>query len=410
MHSQTRTPKSKLKILNAGQNYRITGGSDRGQLALESVLRRHGHEVIPFATTHPKNYPTQWSDYFPERVNFEQPTPKDIINFIYSRPAANAIAKLIETIPIDIAHLHIYYGQLTSSILAPLKQRKIPIIQTLHEYKIVCPVYTLISNNENCQDCQGHRFWKATRKRCNRGSLARSFLSTVESYLSRALGSVDLVDHFITLSHFQREKIIELGIPAKKVTAIHNFVDTAGIEPNHQPGRYFLYFGRLERLKGLFTLIEAASTLTDTPLLIVGDGSIRSDLETLIQEKELHHIQLLKFCEGDTLKQLIYNSICSILPSQWYETLGMTLLESFCYGRPVIASAMGGMTEIVRDGVDGYVVPPDNVEELREKMISMAENPQKAVNMGLAGRKKLESQFNSDIYYQKLMEVYVQVL
>ncbi len=399
-----------LVILNAGQNYQLRGGSERYQFVLSELLQKKGHRVIPFAARRPKNQATQWSEYFPQGVNFEHPSLADLIRFIYSKPAANAIKRLLNDVPIDIAHLHIYYGQLTASILEPLQQAGVPIVQTLHEYKIVCPVYTLVSNGEICQACKGHAFWHATHKRCNRGSVARSLLSTVESYISKSLGSVRKIDHFITVSHFQREKVIELGIPAEKVTTIHNFIDTDSIQPNAEPGEYFLYFGRLERLKGLFTLIEAASTLKQIPLLIAGEGEARTELEQLIQQNNFKHIHLLGFKQESDLHQLIGNSICTLAPSEWYETFGLTLIESFARGRPVIASNIGGMSEIVSDTIDGFLVPPNNLEVLREKMLWMAKNRSEAVEMGQAGRRKVQAQFNPEIHYEKLMDVYRKVL
>lgn len=398
-----------LTVLNAGQNYYIRGGSERYQFALSDLLRQHGHCVIPFATDNQQNEATPWSKYFPPDVNFTSPNVKDLLRFIYSKPAAVAIESLLKETAIDLAHLHIYYGKLTASILEPLKQGGVPIIQTLHEYKIVCPVYTLMSQGEICQACQGKNFWHATRKRCNRGSLARSLLSTVESYVSQASGAVSKIDHFITVSDFQREKTIEMGIPADKLTTIHNFIDTSGIEPNSQPGEYLLYFGRLESYKGIFTLVEAAATLKDVSLLIVGDGEARSPLAEIIEQKNLKHVKLLGFKQKDELIPLIRNSICTIAPSEWYETFGLTLVESFAHGRPVIASRIGGMTEIVTDTVDGYLFTPGNVEELRSRMSWMANHRQEAVAMGLAGRLKVETQFNPELHYAKILALYKQV-
>jgi glycosyltransferase involved in cell wall biosynthesis len=397
-------------ILNAGQRYYIKGGSDRYQFDLSQLLQQHGHEVIPFAAADAKNQETLWSNYFPEKVDFENPRFGDIINFIYSQKAALAIENLVSHHRVDLAHLHIYYGQLTASILAPLKQAGIPIVQTLHEYKIVCPVSTLLSNGNICKACQGHAFWKATLNRCNRQSLTRSMLSSIESYVSRSLGSIDKVDRFIAVSNFQRKKLIELGLPENKISTVHNFIDTSKLEPNTSPGEYFLYFGRLERYKGIFTLIEAASPITDTPLLIVGDGTERLEIEKLIEQKNLQHIRLLGFKDKQELNSLIRNSICTIVPSEWYETFGLTLIESFAHGRTVIASQIGGMTEIVTDGVDGFQIQPGNSEELQERMLWMSQHRDKALEMGLLGREKVERKFNPEIHYQKLMEVYQEVL
>lgn len=399
-----------LVILNAGQNYWLRGGSDRYQFVLSELLEQKGHQVIPFAAANPKNQMTPWAEYFPRGVNFERPGWVDLIRFIYSRSAAEAINFLLRENPISLAHLHIYYGQLTASILAPLQQAGIPIVQTLHEYKLVCPIYTLVSNGEICQACQGRDFWQATLKRCNRGSLARSLLSTVESYVSQALGSVRKIDRFIAVSDFQRRKLMELGIPAEQMSVIHNFIDTSGIEPNTKPGEYFLYFGRLERIKGVFTLLEAASSLQETPLLIVGTGEAEQELAAIVETRELQHVRLLGFKQGEELHELIRHSICCILPSQWYENCPMSVLESYSFGRPVIGSNIGGIPELIADGVDGFLVPPGDTNALQQQMLWMAEHRCQAVEMGLAGRRKVEEHFNSEIHYAKIMDVYRQVL
>ena len=399
-----------LTVLNVGQNYYIRGGSDQYQFALAQLLKDYNHQVIPFASLNHKNKNTPWSKYFPEGVNFDNPEISDILKFIYSRQAAESIKLLCREQHVNIAHLHIYYGQLTGSILTPLKKAGIPIIQTLHEYKIVCPVYSLMSNNEICEDCHGSAFWKATLKRCNRGSIKRSLLSTVESYAARLLGSVTKVDRFIAVSNFQRTKLIELGIPSDKITTIHNFVDLSNITPSQELGEYFLYFGRLERYKGIFTLIQAASTLKDTPLVIVGDGTVRTQVKKIIEQQDLKHIKLLGFKQGKELQQLINQSICTITPSEWYETFGLSLIESFAHQKPAIATRIGGMTEIVTDGVDGFLIEPGNVIELRKRMEWMSNNRQKALQMGLLGRKKVEEKFTAEIHYQKLMKVYQELL
>jgi glycosyltransferase involved in cell wall biosynthesis len=399
-----------LVILNVGQNYHIRGGSDKCLFELEDLLIKNGHQAIPFTAKHPENNSSEWEVYFPPRVNFENPRPGDLINFVYSRQAAKALKRLLNSTSIDLAHMHIYYGQLTSSILKPLRDEGIPIVQTLHEYKIVCPVYTLLSNGEICQSCNGREFWRATVKRCNQGSLSRSALSTVESYVSKAFGSVDKVCHFIAVSNFQREKVIELGVPEEKITTVHNFIDTRNIVPNYKQGSYFLYLGRLERVKGIRTLVEAAAKIRDVPILIVGDGTVRPELEKLIEKRKLDHVHLLGFKQGEELEIIIKDCICLIAPSEWYETFGLTLVEAFAHGRPVIASRIGGMTEIVSNGEDGFLVPPGNILALRERMIWMAENRRQAVDLGVSGRQKVETQFNPEVHYQKTMEVYKKVL
>lgn len=401
---------ARLSILNVGQNYRIVGGSDVYSLALEHLLNQHGHETVPFAASHPQNLPSEWNRYFPLGADFEHPGFRDLIRYIYSFPAYRKMQAVLNDKPIDLAHLHIYYGKLTSSILLALKERDLPVVQTLHEYKIVCPTYRLLAHRTICQACNGRQFYQAILKRCNRGSLARSTLSALESYVSRAFGNITKVDHFIAVSDFLRNKVVELGLPAEKVTTIHNFIDARTIKSSRATGEYFLYFGRIERVKGLFTLVEAFRPLRDMQLVLAGNGTAFSELKYIIESEGLDHIRMVGFKQGGELEALIRGSICTITPSQWYETFGLTLIESFAHGRPVIASCIGGMTEVVSDGEDGYLVPPGDCEALRDKILWMAENKVPAAEMGMMGRKKVEMYFNPETHYAQIREVYRKVL
>lgn len=241
-----------LTVLNVSQNYYIRGGSDRYFFVLSDLLAEHGHRVIPFTSAQPENEATRWSKYFPRGVNFRRPGPLDLLRFIYSPRARRAMRRVIDEQQPDLAHLHIYYGQLTSSILAPLRDAGVPIVQTIHDFKLVCPVYSLLSHGKICEACEGKHFYRTVTNRCNRGSLARSTLSATESYVSRWLGSADYVDHFISVSNFQRDKLVQLGLPAEKITVVHNYKDTTGIASTATEGDYLFFFGRLEHLKGNF--------------------------------------------------------------------------------------------------------------------------------------------------------------
>lgn len=395
-----------LTVLNVGQNYYINGGSDRYLFSMGELLEAYGHRVVPFASVQSRNLGTPWASYFPSGVNFQDPNPKDILNFIYSRPAASSMRRLVKDAAPDLAHLHIYYGQLTASILGPLKEAGIPIVQTLHEFKTVCPTYGLFAHGKICEACEGRHFWRAAVRRCNRGSFVRSTLSATEAYVSKWLGAVDKIDHFIAVSDFLRDKVISLGLPADKVTTVHNFMDCSGITPADTPGTYLLYFGRLERIKGIYTLLEAVAPLKDTPVLIVGDGNEKLALQNEITRRGLDHVKLLGFKQGAELHDLIHGSICTIAPSECYETFGLTLVESFAHGRPVVASRIGGMTEVVTDGVDGFLVQPGDAEALRERLLWMATHPGVALEMGRRGRAKVEVKFSPARHYEQLMAIY----
>ena len=397
-------------ILKVSQNHFIRGGSDRYFFTLSELLKKHGHQVIPFTAASPQDEPSDWSSYFPRGANFDKPSIVDLMSFLYSRDAVKSIRKLLNNVNIDLAHFHIYYGKLTASILGELKKSGIPLIQTLHDFKLTCPVHSHLSNNEICEDCAGKHYWRAIPKRCNRNSLARTTLNVAESYASKMLGAISKFDHFISVCHFNRNKMIQYGIPEDKISTVHNFVDVSDIAPNFNVGEYLLYFGRLYRAKGIFTLIDAALPLTHVPLYIVGDGESFSEIQQILSSNGCDHIKLLGFKQGEELHELIRNSICSVLPSELYENCPMSILESFAYGKPAIGAAIGGIPEIIVDGEDGFLFPAGDTEALRDRLLWMYEHRTDAVEMGKTGRKKMETEFNADIHYQKIFNIYEKVL
>jgi glycosyltransferase involved in cell wall biosynthesis len=176
--------------------------------------------------------------------------------------------------------------------------------------------------------------------------------------------------------------------------------------PSGEVGTYILYFGRLERIKGIFTLVEAMMNQRHIKLLIVGDGNDRLELERVVAVKQLFNIQFLGFKRGGELHDLIRGSICTVSPSVCYESFGLTLIESFALGRPVICSRMGGMPEIVNDGVDGFIIPPDDAIALGDRIAWMANHVKVAVAMGAMGRLKVEQDFSPETHYDRVMRVY----
>ena len=204
--------------------------------------------------------------------------------------------------------------------------------------------------------------------------------------------------------------MISHGIPADKISTVHNFVDVSNITPNFDVGNYILYFGRVHRSKGILTLIEAAAPLKQVPLYIVGDGEAMPEIQQIIQENRAEHIRLLGFKQGDELQELILNSICTVLPSEWYENCPMSVLESYAYGKPVIGAEIGGIPELIEDSVDGFLVPSGDQEVLRERLLWISEHREEAVEMGHLGRHKMETEFNADIHYEKIMNIYQRLL
>lgn len=395
-----------MKLIVAGQNFWIQGGADRVLMDHIAILEERGHVCAPFAAQHEKNLPTPWSRFFPKGANIKSPKPGDVAAFVYSLRSKKAIAALLDELKPDVVHCHIYYGSLTSSILSEVKRRNIPLIQTLHEYKIVCPVYTNVLHGESCNRCSGFKFYNALVNRCNRGSLARSAVSMLESYVSYANGAVSAFDKFVTVSDFLRNKVISMGVPADKVVTVYNPIDTEKIQPSAQHDGYFLYYGRIELDKGVMVLLEAMRALPQLRLHMVGTGAALPQVQQYIAEHGMSHVSCLGYMSGEALAAQIRNTYCTIVPSVWDETFGLTAAESMAYGKPVIASRIGGLPEVVDHQVNGLLVEPKSVDSLRQAIEYMHAHPQVAAAMALAARDKVVTRFSRDIYYRNMLNVY----
>jgi len=401
-----------MKILSCNQNYFIRGGSDKYFFDMNQLLEKEGHNVIPFTAHSPKNVDSDYSNYFPQSADFDNPSIFDVYNYVYNRQANKNIQLLLDSQSPDIAHLHIYYGKLTSAILSPLKKRGIPIIQTLHEYKLVCPVYTMYKDGL-CHKCSGGKFYNCLLNKCNRNSLTRSMLSTIESYFSSLMGAWKDIDAFICVSDYQKEQLMLMGLEETKLHTIHNFVDSDLFTPTYKNKGYFLYYGRIEEVKGLKVLVDAFRAIKSKStcrLLIVGDGSYKKELQDYCKKALIENVEFHPHYDFNELKPIIENSIATVMPSLWYETFGLTVLESYSAGKPVIASSIGGMTETVIDNETGFLVEPGNSEQIAEKMQYLLSNPEATIELGKKAKNRVDEFFSKQVHLNKIEQLYTKVL
>jgi glycosyltransferase involved in cell wall biosynthesis len=402
-----------LKILQVNNFHYPRGGADRYFLSLTGLLRNAGHDVRTFSTANPENINEEWLVVEPPAGIDTEITGsvKDALRFLFSQNTRSRMMEAIGRFRPDIAHLHIYYGQLTASIVAPLRCAGIPIVQTLHEYKLVCPTHGLYANGSFCDACQGRHYWRAVTKRCNRGSLARSALSTVEAYVSDALGAKDAVAQFIAVSEFQRDQLIRLGAPPERINILRHFATPCDPAPD-LPGEYILYVGRIHHDKGIKVLLDAMARLGEVapPLKIVGAGSEARRWQSYADTLGLtDRVNWLGFCAEQELSGLYRGSLVVVNPSMLNETFGLTCLEALAHGRPVIASRVGALPEVVDDMRDGILVRAGSTEDLADGILRMAGDPTCAHEMGLRGREKVGREFSRSRHYDDLMEIYGKV-
>jgi glycosyltransferase involved in cell wall biosynthesis len=269
-----------LRILNVNQNYHVLGGMDVAMFQLEALLTAHGHHVVPFAAADPANRPTPYARYFPPAPPTTDTAASDLLRTLYSPAARRAIGRVLDEQRIELVHLHSYFKRLTPAILPEIRRRGIPIVQTMHEYRAVCPISLLYRDGHVCTDCRGRRYGQALRHRCAAGSLTRSLWNVAEMRLSDALGHKRDIARYLSVSDYQRDRLVAMGMPAERIETIYHPVEPPALPvlpASPAADRPVLFAGRVEPHKGIFWLIDVARRLPDVRFAIAGDGSARAE-------------------------------------------------------------------------------------------------------------------------------------
>lgn len=404
-----------MKILHINNYHYPRGGSDQYFLNVACNLAEKGHDVRTLATSDPRDLANGLrADIELPSLNLSSsPRAGEIAKFFYNAQARKGVQQLIAEFRPDVVHLHIYYGQITSSILAPIKAAAIPIVQTLHEYKIVCPAQSLLRNRRFCDDCRGRRYWHALLNRCNRGSLARSTLSTLEAVASELLGARRDVARFLAVSQYQRKCLIHMGLEEEKITTLHNFTRCAE-SPSDHPGDFYLYVGRIADGKGLETLFRAYKIYRETcaetllPLHVVGTGPAEDYLKTMCRDLGLAEtVRWLGYKSSQDLQSQYRKCRAIINPSEFNETFGLNNLEAMAHGRAVICSDRGAFPEVVRDNLDGYIARCGDAASFASLMVSMTREI--ASEMGRNGFARVQESFSPEKHIAKLEDIYAAV-
>lgn len=404
-----------MKILICNAFYYVRGGAEKCALDLESLLISKGHEVIPFSMDHPRNLPSPYSSHFVSYINYpELLNDVNLANIfrateriIFSREVSKKLATLIEMTKPDIAHLHNIRHELSPSVLYVLSKANIPVVNTLHDYGQLCPNSSFLSHGEICERCKGGNFYQVIRKRCKRNSIPASTLAGMGAYVHHWLKTYQSkVDVFIAPSSFLRHKMVEFGYSPDKIVYIPNMINFKEFQPSNNSGEYILYFGRLSPEKGVYTLLEAMTHLPQTPLTIAGEGPLEENLRDYVQKKGLINVKFVGYQTGQALHDLIRNAAFVVLPSEWYENSPLVCIEAMALGRPVIGADIGGIPELVQDGKTGLLFESRNADDLAEKMSQLIASSTLQIELGKNARSRGEMIFNSDRYYQSLIEIY----
>jgi glycosyltransferase involved in cell wall biosynthesis len=382
-----------MKILLCHNYYQQPGGEDQVFADETRLLRSNGHEVLPY---------TLHNDAIQHMGSW-----KIAGQTIWNRGTYNEVRKLIRRQRPDLMHCHNTFPLISPSVYYAARIENVPVVQSLHNSRLLCPNGLLLRNQRICEDCLG-RFisWPSVVHGCYRGSRAASAVVTAMLATHYAKKTwTRAVDRYIALTEFSRQKFISGGIPAKMIAIKPNCVDP---DPGSGAGRggYALFAGRLSPEKGIDVLLDAWSRLDGRiPLKIAGDGPLAERVRAAAAEnRAITYLGRQPLAE---LLPLVGEAACLILPSVWYEQCPKILIESFAKGTPVLASRLGAMAELVDHGRTGLLFAPDSAEDLATAVRQLwAQLP--ATDMRRAARQEYEAKYTAKSNYEQLMEVYRQ--
>ena len=378
----------RLKILVAHNSYRQRGGEDAVVDAEVALLRSCGHEVIEYRrdnTAIPSGY----------RLGLLRQT-------LWSQSVADEVSGMIHDVSPHLVHIHNTFPLLSPAIYWAAASAHVPVVQTLHNFRLLCAQATFLREGEVCEDCLGKLPWRGVLRKCYRNSAVQSTALVAMLGLHRTIGTYrNKVNRYIVLSQFSKRKFVEGGLPAQKISVKPNFVDTPPPGKVRRAGG--LYVGRLSPEKGLHVLVAALRALPDLTLDVIGTGPQLSAFKGNSQ------IRLLGQQDSESVLQKMAESDFLVMPSICYEQFPRTLVEAFACGLPVIASRLGPLAELVEDGQTGLLFEAGSTRELAEKIGFAASNPNVMREMGRNARAEYEVKYTPQRNYQQLMEIYSEI-
>ncbi len=383
-----------MKIIQVHNSYQIRAGED---IAVESerlLLQSKGETIIPY---HEDN--SEIASY--SHVE----NAKLFFRTSWSQKSFQRMKRAIQQERPDIIHVHNTFPLISPSVLYAAKQASLPVVQTLHNFRIFCPKATFFREGKVCNACLHDSLWNSVRYSCYRDSKLQSYTVAQMLWVHRALNTWDKnIDTFIALSRFSKEKFVEGGIQESRIVVKPNFIHV-DVAPDYRHSSYAVSVGRLSPEKGVDVLLKAWKGQT-LPLKIIGDGQLRSVLETKTRESELVNVEFMGgIPHADVISQiqrssfLVFSSLC-------YENFPLAIVEAFACGKPVIASRLGAMAEIVSDGVTGLLFEPGNEVELADKVRWALEHPDHMRQMGINARKAFEENYTPERNYEMLISIY----
>lgn len=395
-----------MKILLVNKFHYRRGGSERAYLDTGRILESHGHTVAYFSMQHPNNIETPWKKYFIKNREYNRDhysVWKKIslaLDILWNCEARKNFAKLLDDFQPDVIHLHNISHQISPSILSLIQKRRIPAVMTLHDYKLISPNYFLFLRGRVWEGGG----WQCLRDRCVRDSYGASAVCAVEFWMQHLFHFYDAVDFFLSPSEFLKQKFETSGFPGE-IRRISQPIDQTNEKENTGAENFFLYAGRLSYEKGVETLLQSVAKIPNALLHIAGEGPDRELLGVLARELGIERsVRFLGHLSSQELEVQIRKAKAVIVSSLWHENMPYAVVEALALGKIVVASRMGGITERIKDGKNGFLFPAGNDETLAEILKNL--ETQNLSDIAQRARESVRD-LNEDAYYTQLMDVYI---
>lgn len=362
-----------MKILIVNKFLFPNGGSETYIFELGKKLSEMGHQVQYFGMEHEGRIVSNDAESYTSDMDFHGNGLSKLLypfRILYSFEARKKIRIVLNDFEPDVVHLNNINFQITPSVIDEIrayKKKRIKIVFTAHDYQWVCPNHMMMipSNKEMCFRCEGGRYCECVKNKCIHDSKVKSILGAAEAFLhNKLLKTYAKVDKIICPSYFMENKLKTNPLLKDKLITIHNFLDM-NVNTNYEKQDYVLYFGRYSEEKGVKTLLDVCKELPDIPFVFAGGGPLENEVDSV------SNIENKGFLRGEELIKLIAQARFCIFPSQWYENCPFTVMEAQMYGTPVLAANVGGVPELLQEGITGELFQAGNRTEIREKILSL---------------------------------------
>lgn len=359
-----------MKILMINKFLYPNGGSETYMFKLGEYLSSIGHQVEYFGMEHKDRCVGNSAEQYTACMDFHTASAIDKIKLslktVYSKEAREKLGIVLDDFQPDVVHLNNFNFQLTPSIIYAVEDydkrtgKKTKLVYTAHDYQLICPNHMMYTNDEICEKCIGGNFAECTKNKCIHGSALKSLLGTLEAKLYNSRNTYDRIDNIICCSEFIKNKLDTNPIFKSKTITLHNFIDS--VDKKQTPKKdYILYFGRFAKEKGIETLINAK----EISFICAGSGPMENEVNAAPNLKNAG------FKTGAELEQLIREARCTVYPSIWYENCPFSVMESIMYGTPVVASAIGGIPELIDEGKTGFLFEAGNTQKMIDAIIKI---------------------------------------